>query len=142
MSGKFLLILCKYHIPSLLCGAMIFILCVIRIPQQEEAITFPNFDKVVHFTMYFTFSLLYISENFFSNPAKKKKPVRLYLMTILLSILIGGVIEIIQSDLTTYRSGDIIDWFFDMGGAMLAIILASIFRYISLKRNRKVLAGT
>jgi VanZ family protein len=125
--------LCKYHIFSVLCGILIFILCVIKIPQQEVPINFPNIDKIVHFTMYFTFSLLYIFENLLSNPAKKKKPLTLYLITIFLSLMIGGVIEIIQSDLTTYRSGDIIDWLFDISGAITAIAIAAVYRLITIK---------
>lgn len=133
MKRNMLFTLCKYHIFSVLCGILIFILCVIKIPQQEVPINFPHFDKIVHFTMYFTFSILYIFENLLSNPAKKKKPLILYLITIFLSLMIGGVIEIIQSDLTTYRSGDIIDWLFDMSGAITAIAIAAIYRFITIK---------
>lgn len=136
MNRNLLLTLCKYHVFSVLCGIMIFVLCVVKIPQQEEIITFPYFDKVVHFVMYFIFSLLYIFENFRSTPAKKQKPANLYLITILLSILIGGVIEIIQSDLTTYRSGEIIDWVSDMSGSITAIIIAELFRHAFPGRGR------
>jgi len=109
---------------------------VVKIPQQEKPITIPNFDKIVHFTMYFFFSLFYILENFRYKSLKKHKLFILYLVTILLSLLIGGIIEIIQSDFTTYRSGDILDWYSDMSGAISAIIIATIYRFVAIKRFR------
>ncbi|MDP4277060.1 MAG: VanZ family protein [Bacteroidota bacterium] len=126
---------CKYHIFSVLCGIMILILCVIRIPQNNELDSIPYIDKVVHFCMYFTFSLLYILESFRSDPEKKRKPAGLLIKAGLLSLLIGGGIEIIQSTLTDYRTGDIIDLCFDMGGALSGIIVAILFRLATIKRG-------
>lgn len=136
MNRKFLLTICKYHILSALCGLMIFIVCVIQIPQQEEPIIIPYFDKIVHFLMYFVFSLLFLYENFHSNIEKKRKPIKIYFVTIFLSLIIGGIIEIVQSDFTTYRSGDILDWFFDMAGSISAIVIAELFRLASQGRGR------
>jgi len=126
---------CKYHIFSVLCGIMILILCVIRIPQNNELDSIPYIDKVVHFCMYFTFSLLYILESFRSDPEKKRKPAGLLIKAGLLSLLIGGGIEIIQSTLTDYRTGDIIDLCFDMGGALSGIIVGILFRLATIKRS-------
>ena len=136
MNRKFILTICKYHILSALCGLMIFALSVIQIPQQEDPIMIPYFDKIVHFLMYFVFSLLFLYENFHSNIEKKKKPIKIYLVTIFLSLIIGGIIEIIQSDFTTYRSGDILDWYFDMAGSITAIAIAELFRLASQGRGR------
>lgn len=136
INRKFLLTICKYHILSALCGLLIFALCVIQIPQQEDPITIPYFDKIVHFLMYFVFSWLFLYENFHSNIAKKKKPIKIYLITIFLSLIIGGIIEIIQSDFTTYRSGNIFDWYFDMAGSITAIAIAELFRRASQVRGR------
>lgn len=136
MNRKFLPTICKYHVLSALCGLMIFIVCVIQIPQQDEPITIPYFDKIVHFLMYFIFSLMFLYENFHSNIEKKRKPIKIYFVTIFLSLIIGGIIEIVQSDFTTYRSGDILDWFFDMAGSISAIIIAELFRRASQGRGR------
>lgn len=120
----------KFHGFTICCGIGILILCIIKIPQQWDRpqFRFPNFDKVVHFTMYFTLSIAFIleSEGIRLKPGKNnRKP---YIAAFLLSAILGGLIEIMQGTLTTYRSCDIFDWLTDMGGALIGCMVIGLLR--------------
>lgn len=126
----------KYHILSVICLLVIFILCVVRLPQQDNEISIPYLDKIVHFVMYFVFSLLFLFEKFVSDVKNRKNPLKSYITTIVLTLVIGGLIEIIQSDFTSYRSGEIMDLYSDVAGAVSAIAVTELIRLSFLKRGR------
>lgn len=126
----------KYHILSVICLLVIFILCVVRLPQQDNEISIPYLDKIVHFVMYFVFSLLFLFEKFVSDIKNRKNPLKSYITTIVLTLVIGGLIEIIQSDFTSYRSGEIMDLYSDVAGAVSAIAVTELIRLSFLKRGR------
>lgn len=57
-------------------------------------------------------------------------------VSIIFSILLGGIIEVLQHYLIKNRCGDWIDWLFDAAGSILGvIILLLICRYIINKNN-------
>jgi VanZ family protein len=118
----------QYHGFSILCGIGILILCTIRIPKQDEVPEFPNFDKFVHCTMYFMLSMAVILETIKTKKQSGKNIFRTFLIAIITSAIFGALIEVIQSKFTTYRSGDIMDWVFDMGGAILACLVIGLIR--------------
>ncbi|MDD4921899.1 MAG: VanZ family protein [Bacteroidales bacterium] len=118
----------QYHGFSILCAIGIFTLCTIQIPPQDEVSFFPNFDKLVHFTMYFILSLALILETLQIKAKSKKNIFGIYISAIIASALLGGAIEFVQSGFTDYRSGDIMDWVFDMGGAVSACTLIGLIR--------------
>jgi len=118
--------ICRYHLPSILCGSCILLLCVIKIPADETPITIPYFDKIVHFTMFFTLSFLFVVENRITSDKKWQNPLPLVFLTVLLAALFGGLIEIIQGELTNYRTADIYDWYSDLAGSFTAVALAGI----------------
>ncbi len=126
----------RYHILSVICLLGIFILCVVRLPQQDNEISIPYLDKIVHFVMYFVFSLLFLFEKFVSDVKNRKNPLKSYITTIVLTLVIGGLIEIIQSDFTSYRSGEIMDLYSDVAGAVSAIAVTELIRLSFLKRGR------
>lgn len=84
-----------------------------------------NIDKFAHFTFFLVLSFalghdLWVQRVDFST--KKMK-----LWAILIPILYGGLIEIMQATLTTTRSGDVVDLFFDALGTLCGFFLAKIF---------------
>lgn len=119
----------QYHGFSILCGLGILILCTIQIPPEDNLPLFPNFDKVVHFFMYFILSLLVILETIKTKALKGKSILRTFVAAILVSFLFGGAIEIIQGSMTDYRSADILDLFCDMGGSVAACLLIGSVRH-------------
>jgi VanZ family protein len=115
---------------------MIFVLCTIKLPPQDNNISIPYFDKIVHFIMYLTLSLSFIIEKFISAKEKIKNPVTTYLTVLAISFVVGGLIELVQAYLTSYRSGDIVDLICDVCGSLIAILIISSFRFIrSLKKK-------
>lgn len=124
--NSFLNQLCRYHIPSALCAGAILLACVIKLPPDENPIIIPYFDKIVHFTMFFTFSFLFILENRITGDKKWKEPLPLILLAVVFTALFGGLIEIIQGELTDYRSADIFDWYSDLAGSLTAVILSGL----------------
>jgi len=124
LSKKFI----HYHGFSILCAIGIFILCTIQIPPDDNLPAFPNFDKVVHFTMYFTLSIAVILESFKIRMTSWKDIFKAFAVAIIVSAVFGAAIEFIQQDLTSYRSGDIMDWVFDMGGSVAACLVIGLIR--------------
>jgi VanZ family protein len=118
----------KYHGFSILCGAGIFILCTIQIPPQDNIPLFPNFDKVVHFMMYFVLSLSIVLETIHVKTQARKSILRTFFIALIISAIFGGAIELIQGGLTDYRSADMMDWIFDMGGAVAACLSIGLVR--------------
>src|SRR3546814_15593348 len=51
---------------------------------------------------------------------------------LLLCIVYGGIIEVLQGVVFTYRSADWFDWLFDFGGALLGLWFFSLFKNLYL----------
>lgn len=118
--------LCRYHILSVLCSAGILFACLIKVPDQDTTNLIPYFDKLVHFTMFFFFGCLFIAECRMTDDKPWKKPMPLFLITLLLTAVLGGLIEGVQEAITDYRSAEWGDWYSDLAGALTAILIASI----------------
>ena len=121
----------QYHGFSILCGIGIFILCTIKIPPQDNLPEFPNFDKFVHLMMYFFLSIAVILETVNIKSESVKAIFKTFLTAIIVTAIFGGMIELIQSGMTDYRSGDMTDWFFDIGGSVLACLTIGLARLAS-----------
>lgn len=99
--------------------SVIFLLC--SLPQEaipNPQFHIPHLDKVVHSGLFFILSLLicYTFESYF---IQRKN---LYLLAILISLVYGGLVEILQS-LFFQRSGDIWDLLADGTGSVAACII-------------------
>jgi VanZ family protein len=84
---------------------------------------FPHFDKVVHICMYFGLMIVILFENRFS---LKNNRGMIFLSIIPLSY--GILMELLQSWLTTTRTGDIMDALFDLAGILVAVIVWKLIR--------------
>lgn len=93
-------------------------------PPTEDVPKFPGFDKIVHVGMYGALAgtlwleYLYRYRSQFSYRA-------VFLLTWLMPVLLSGLVEIGQECLTDNRSGDILDFCANMGGATLAFIVGN-----------------
>lgn len=93
--------------------------------QNEADFVKENEDKFAHFTFFLVFSFA-LGHDFWVQRvdfATKK----MMFWAIIVPILYGGLIEIMQATLTTTRSGDIEDLFFDALGTFCGFFLAKIF---------------
>jgi VanZ family protein len=129
MTKKMLNTLYKYHIISILSGLLIFVICIIKIPQQDNNIQIPNFDKIVHFTMYLVLTAAFIFESTKIGNGTGKNFLRVCLMAFLWSAFLGGMIELAQAYFTNYRSGEWADWFCDLSGSLISCSASGLIRH-------------
>ncbi len=111
----------KYPL-SLLTIAVILFLSLFNPPQMEEEITIPHLDKLVHIGMYGTLSgLLWVE--YLKKHHNQFNLRRVLVGAGLLPILMGGLIELMQAYMTTYRSGEWMDLLANSTGVFLACII-------------------
>ena len=76
----------------------------------------PQFDKMIHFAMYFMLAVLLVK------PLKRLQ-LPVWLIVLLISIFIGGLIEILQFAITNYRSASWFDFLADITGAIAGVLV-------------------
>ena len=102
---------------SLICTLAITILSLAPIGAPEVAQDVPFFDKWAHFVMYGGLSFLLFYET-------KTRSLLLASALLLYACLLGGLMEIGQATLTTYRSGEWLDFVADSIGVLLGCPIA------------------
>jgi VanZ family protein len=80
----------------------------------------PYLDKLVHFIMYFLYTLILNINNHTSKMKIKGYIVAFY------CIIFGMLMECLQYSIFTYRSGDILDLLFNIAGVFSASIIFKI----------------
>jgi VanZ family protein len=83
---------------------------------QTPLFSIPYFDKVVHFGMYFILAVLLI------RPLKTIQN-EVLLFTLLITVFVGGMIEILQFAITNTRSANWGDFFADIAGAGIGYVV-------------------
>lgn len=109
-----MIVLKKYWI-SLVFIAVILLLCFINPPELPVVIPMTNLDKLIHFLMFLGLSGVV----FFDNSFRLKRKVNGWLIfggSFLFPVAFSGGIEIAQEYLTPTRSGDWMDFLFDVVG--------------------------
>lgn len=103
---------------SILWGLVIFILCTMP-PSGFPKVTVSGLDKLVHFGLFAVLTLLVISENntlrVLGNVSQKTR-----LVGIAVSIVYGGLVELLQLKVFTYRGADWFDLIADVMGTLIA----------------------
>lgn len=99
----------KKHTKTIIWSIIIIILSFIRLPQNTGAELIPYADKIVHFILYLILGII------MSNETDNKRIALIYI------ILLGMLIEIGQSELTTYRTGDYLDFLTDLISGILGL---------------------
>lgn len=120
----------KNHWKSITWAAFILLLCGIPGNQINNVkfIDIPHFDKIVHLSFYFTFTLLLISENK-SQKQQQEATIKAFLIAGVISMSYGILIEILQKTLFINRGAEI--W--DIAANALGFILAA-FSYRLVNR--------
>ena len=95
------------------------IACLSLIKMPSTSIKIVNIDKVYHSIAYFTLGITWLFSYY-------KKPEKKYLI-VSCCIIFGIIIEVIQSKLTNYRSGDYIDVLANSCGIFIALLLFNLF---------------
>jgi len=86
-----------------------------HISSPDKITVIPFLDKVIHLSMYFILTILLLFELQLST---KKNTIA---MIMLYSLLFGSLMEILQSYIFVYRSGDYLDFIFNSLGTIVAL---------------------
>lgn len=101
---------------------------------------FPQIDKVFHFIMYFVFALVLIHELKRSGKIPPKYDGdRIILISVLIVILWGGILEILQQIPAIHRDCDFFDFLANAAGAVLAAAFYRILEPLLDKINHLVI---
>jgi VanZ family protein len=113
---------------SLIVFLLILIASVIPASEVQKVswISIPNFDKLIHLGMYFSFTFILIFDSFRARADYSLR--KIYVLSALTALIYGGLLEIIQGTLTKSRSADIFDFLFNTLGAVLAVVIWMIFK--------------
>ena len=95
------------------------IMCLSLLKLPHTGIDVKNIDKAYHSIAYFVLALTWLF-SFYKKPNKK------YLI-ILCCIIFGILIEVLQSTLTVYRTGDYKDVLANTLGILLALVVFNLF---------------
>lgn len=109
-----------YFWSALLWSGLIIFVCLIKssdIPQ----IAVPYLDKVMHAGLHFVFTLLWFF--YFKNKIGNLKNGKLLLISLVLSVFFGIVIELMQKFFTVTRNADLFDVIANLFGASTAVVL-------------------
>ncbi|MBK0380278.1 VanZ family protein [Mucilaginibacter segetis] len=109
-------ILFKYYGPAVLWALFILIICNMPMGAISESPRFfPGFDKLVHCGLFFVFVVLYYNGYIRQNGIKRVPYTALVWLT-LLATAYGGLIELLQLYVFTWRDGEWNDLFADAVG--------------------------
>jgi VanZ family protein len=91
-------------------------------PEIVGDLPVDNFDKIVHFLMFFALSGVVFFENtgYFR---RRISLVRIFFGSFLYPTLFSGLIELMQEFFSSARTGDWIDFLFDGMGAFFGILI-------------------
>ncbi len=117
---------------TLICVILIWYLCLFSPPSVPEVEQILGFDKLVHITMYLGTCGVFWVEYTRSNLHWNRRP--LLFTGVVAPILMSGVIELAQAYLTTYRSGDWLDFAANTTGVLIA--WAGQVSYLRYRRHR------
>jgi len=113
----------KYQRPTILWALFVLVMCSIKVGDNvmHEPLFFPGFDKLVHSGFFFLLVILWCKGII------RQQNVRLIsyktaAIVTFISILFGGLIELLQLIMFTWRSGEWPDLFADATGACMGIL--------------------
>ncbi len=102
---------------ALIISITIVFLSLLQLPSSKIDII--NIDKAYHSIAYFALGITWLF-------AYYKKPEKKYFIVIC-CIVFGIIIEVLQSSLTSYRTGDYVDAIANSCGVLLALLIFNLF---------------
>jgi len=109
----------------------VYVISLVKV-QSPVKISISNLDKVVHFGIYFIFTLVWFG--YFSSLEFKKEILKDVLKASLFAFFVGISIELLQEFLRKARSGDFYDVLANSLGILMAVVLLyQIKKYKELK---------
>ncbi len=124
----------KYPV-SLTVIAVVIYLSFFR-PPSTELSKIPDFDKIVHFCMYFGMSGILWLEFMCAHKRDNSPMWHAWIGAYLFPVLFSGCVELLQAYCTTYRSGDWRDFITNLAGATLASLIAYFLVRLRVLKKR------
>ncbi len=118
---KYILKYLKRYPLSILTFCAIVYLSLFKPSDGMKLQLFEGMDKVAHFCMYAGLSFIIWFE--FFRVHEKRNSFKAFLAMFLIPLIFSGVMEIMQMELTTYRSADILDFLFNVIGVVFANVI-------------------
>lgn len=100
-------------------GITVGIICLSLLKIPNAGINIKNIDKGYHSFAYFSLAISWLITFY-------KKP-RIKYIIVFICILFGIIIEILQINLTNYRTGEFLDVIANTLGVFLAVIIFNVF---------------
>lgn len=128
--------LLKYQRLTLWWALFISIMCNANFGHAgKSSLFFPGFDKMVHCGFFFVFVVLFVS-GYIRQQASVYLTYKQVATILLAAIAFGGLIEILQLTIFTWRGADWADLFADTVGACMAMfsILITIYATEHVKK--------
>lgn len=135
---KFVITLIKRYKLTLMTLLLILCLTFCKPTNLGRTSTIIGIDKAVHFIMYSTLCAVFWFENFRLPNVPKLRCLLFY--AVLLPIVLGGLLEYLQSILTSYRDSEFDDFLFNTAGVLFAALFSLLFTRPLMRRRRKRLA--
>lgn len=114
----------KRYSLGLLVIIVITYLSLMHVPEIPEVEDVPLIDKWTHMVMYATLTLTIWMQYFRSH--KQINKIKLSIIGIIAPIAWGGLMELAQAYLTTYRSGDWMDFVANSIGVAIAVVIGTL----------------
>jgi VanZ family protein len=110
----------KYYWPAILWALFVFIMCSVKLGEVSDSpLFFAGFDKLVHCGFFFLI-VVFISAGYIRQQLPRGLSYKTLLSTTVVVIAYGGLIELLQRYIFTWRSGNWNDLFADTVGALMA----------------------
>lgn len=135
---KFVITLIKRYKLTLMTLLLILCLTFCKPTNLGRTSTIIGIDKAVHFIMYSTLCAVFWFENFRLPNVPKLRCLLFY--AVLLPVALGGLLEYLQSILTSYRDSEFDDFLFNTAGVLFAALFSLLFTRPLMRRRRKRLA--
>ena len=120
----------KNNFFTLLVSLAVIVLSTIPIPETPMD-GVPFIDKWVHFVMYGGVSVAMWFDLYFVRK-ERSLSAKFNVAVLTYPVILGGLMELVQEYLTTYRNGDFLDFWADWFGAILGnVISVLIFLYLT-----------
>lgn len=112
----------KYQYLSFIWLVLVLILCNMHMDNvpDSQSFFFEGFDKLVHTGLFFVLTSLMLRGKLRQEAAQTLK-FSTVVKIVLFSVIFGGIIELLQWKVFTYRSGDWWDLFCDALGVAMAV---------------------
>lgn len=121
----------KLFLIALTYTIFVYVICLVKI-EKPTGVSIPNLDKLVHFGIYFIFTIVWFA--CFHGLTFVTPMLKGVLKASLLAFIVGISIEFLQQELTKARSGEVKDVLANCLGILFAVVfLYWIKKYKELK---------